>query len=70
MPTHTTQGGWNSAANFQEKVESCFSELKENIKAWIDELMIFATDEAHLLRLLRRFFLIFRQRRLILSLPK
>ena len=70
MPTRTTQGGTNSAANFQEKVAECFSELRDNFKAWIDDFMIFAEDEKHLLRVLRRFFEICRKRRLIVSLPK
>lgn len=70
MPTRTTQGGCNSAANFQEKVEQCFTELKENFKAWIDDFMLFAPSEDDLLRILRRFFEICRKRRLIVSLPK
>lgn len=42
--------------NFQEKVEQCFAELKDNMKAWIDDLMLHANDEAHLICILRRFF--------------
>lgn len=60
----------NSAANFQEKVADCFGELRQNFKAWIDDFMVFASDENHLLRLLRRFFEICRARRLVVSLPK
>lgn len=70
MPTRTTQGGCNSAANFQEKVEQCFTELKDHLKAWIDDFMLFAPTEEDLLRILRRFFEICRKRRLIVSLPK
>ena len=70
MPTRTTQGGTNSAANFQEKVAECFTELRENFKAWIDDFMIFAKDEVHLLGILRKFFSICRKRRLVVSLPK
>lgn len=70
MPTRTTQGGTNSAANFQEKVSECFAELREDFKAWIDDFMIYARDEAHLLRILRTFFKICRKHRLIVSLPK
>lgn len=51
MPTQTTQGGTNSAANFQEKVAECFAELRDNFKAWIDDYMIYARDEAHLLQI-------------------
>ncbi len=68
MPTRTTQGACNFAANFQEKVEQCFLELKDNLKAWLDDFMLYARDEEHLLRILRRFFEICR--RLIVSFPK
>lgn len=68
MPTRTTQGGTNSAANFQEKVSECFEELHENLKAWIDDFMIFAKDEEHTLSILRQFFQICRKRRLVVSL--
>ena len=70
MPTRTTQGGTNSAANFQEKLAECFEELRENFKAWIDDFIIFAKYEGRLLRMLRRFFEICRTRNLIVSLPK
>lgn len=32
MPTRTTQGGCNSAANFQEKVSQCFSSFERTLK--------------------------------------
>lgn len=32
QPTRTLQGGNNSAANFQMKVEPCFSELRDTLK--------------------------------------
>lgn len=70
MPTRTTQGGCNSADNFQENVERCFTELKDNFKAWIDDFMLFASREADLPRILRQFFNICRTRRLVFSLPK
>jgi len=56
MPTRTTQGGTNSAANFQEKVAQCFEELKENFKAWIDDYILWMMDEEHHIQILRRFF--------------
>ncbi|MEM1369511.1 MAG: reverse transcriptase family protein, partial [Cyanobacteria bacterium P01_H01_bin.15] len=70
MPTRTPQGGCNSAANFQEKVEPCFIELRDHYKAWLDDFLIFAESEDQLLQILRRFFEICRTRRLIISLPK
>ena len=70
MPTRTPQGGCNSAANFPEKIGECFSELRDHIKAWIDDYMLFARDENELLKILRRFFEICRERNLFISLPK
>lgn len=70
MPTRTTQGGCNSAANFQQKVEQCFSELKQYLKDWIDDFKLFTPSESEVLRILRRFFEISRKRRLVVSLPK
>ncbi len=56
MPKRTTQGGCNSAANFQEKAEQCFVDVKESLKAWFDDFMLYPRGEEHLLRILRRFF--------------
>ena len=44
MPTRTPQGQRNSAANFQEKVEQCFAELRDSMKTLIDDFMLFARD--------------------------
>lgn len=68
IQTRTTQVGTNYAAKFQEKVAECFTELLDNIKAWIDDFMIFARDKYHLLEILRKCFTIFCQRKLIVSL--
>ena len=70
MPTRTPQGACNSAANFQEKIEQCFADLRDNFRAWLDDYFIFAMNEEELLRILRRFFEICRDRNLIVSLPK
>ena len=70
MPTRTTQGGTNLVANFQEKVADCFNKLRQNFKAWLDDFILFATDEEYLLRMLHRLFELCRARRLVVSLPK
>ena len=70
MPTRTPQGERTSAANFQEKIEECFAELRDHFRAWLDDYLIFAETEDELLRILRRFFEICRERNLIVSLPK
>ena len=70
QPTRTTQGAINSAANFQQKVEPCFSDLRDNFKAWIDDFLLYTKDEKQMMALLRRFFEICCERNLVISLPK
>ena len=70
QPTRTTQGAVNSAANFQQKVEPCFAELRDNFKAWVDDFILYTKNEKEMLALLRRFFEICCQRNLVISLPK
>lgn len=70
MPTRTSQDGANSAANFQEKVEYCFTKIRENFKAWLDNYMLFAKNEDELLQVLPEFFDICREHNHIISLPK
>lgn len=70
MPTRTLKGGCNSTANFQEKVEPCFAELRDNFEAWLDDFLLYAASENPLMQLLRRFLTICRERHLVISLPK
>lgn len=70
MPARTTQGGCNSASNFQKKVEPCFVELRDSYKAQLDDFMIFAESESELLWILKRSFEMCRSRRLVISMPK
>lgn len=58
QPTRTTQGAINSAANFQQKVEPCFKDSRDNLKVWIRDLVMFAKSEQIDLSLLRRFLVI------------
>lgn len=52
-------------------ISSCFAELNENFKAWIDEFIILENDEMKLLQLLKRFFKIYRAQNLaVFSFPK
>lgn len=39
-PTSTNQGGCNSAANFQERVEPCVQELRNNLLAMLDDFAL------------------------------
>lgn len=70
QPTRTTQGGCNSAANFQQHVEPRFAELRDNLKAWLDDFLLYSKTELDHLSILRRFFDICRKRNLFISLKK
>ena len=60
----------NATAYFQSSVEPLFSELRENMKAWLDDFNLFCGNEEHLLLLLERFFVICCQHGLLLSAKK
>lgn len=68
--TITTQGGFNSAQNFQACVEPCFATLREHTLAWIDDFAIHAKGEIELLGVLERFLAICQERNLIISISK
>lgn len=67
MPIRTTQGGTDSAVDLQERVADCFAELRENFEASIDDFILFAKNEEHLLQILRRFFAICRNQSAVLG---
>lgn len=68
--TRTTQGGCNSAANFQACVELCFSELRDYLLAWSDYFALHNQTEDEFLRILPRFLAICADYRLFVSLTK
>ena len=70
QPTRTPQGGCNSAANFQAKVEPCFRELRAHLLAWLDDFVLHTKSPDELLDVLQRFFQICKERNLVISLPK
>eukprot|EP00171_Calliarthron_tuberculosum_P000781 IDg781t1 len=43
--TRVLPGLTNSGAHFQRSVEPCFSELRSNLKAWLDDFSLHAKDE-------------------------
>lgn len=55
QPTRTTQGRCNSAASFQACVEPCFSALRPNLLASLDDFALFHTSKEDLLCLLDIF---------------
>ena len=66
----TLPGLTNATAHFQSTVEPLFSELRRNMKAWLDDFNLFSADEKKLLCLLARFFEICEEKRLYLSAKK
>ena len=69
-PTRTLQGGRNSAANFQSRVEPCFADIRDSLKAWLDDFMLHARDWSDLLHVLDRFLTICAEKRLLVSAKK
>lgn len=70
QPPMNTQGGLKSASNFQACLEPCFSYLRENLLAWLDDVSIHDRTEAVLLRILEKFLDACQRYRLVVSLPK
>lgn len=70
QPTRTTQGGCNSPANFQEKVEPCFSPLRENLLAWLDDFILHGKEEKEHLDNLLQFLEICATKNLVISITK
>lgn len=69
-PTRTLQGGSTGVANFQAKVVPCFQSIMRNIKAWLDDFLIHASDEEALLTVLEKFLYICKEGRLKVSARK
>lgn len=67
VSTRVFQGLTNAVAYLQRSVEPLFVELRDNMKARIDDFNIRSKSEDHLLKLLERFFQICEDRGLYLS---
>ncbi len=52
-PSRTLQGASNSCTNFQANVEPIFSDIREHLKAWLDDFVLHCKSEEQLLRALR-----------------
>lgn len=68
--TRVLQGLKVATAYFQSTVEPLFSELRNNMKAWLDDFNLHANKESELLSYLRRFFAICKEVGLYLSAKK
>lgn len=42
MPTRTLQGARNSGANFQSRVEPRFADIRQSLRAWLDDFAVHA----------------------------
>jgi len=54
-PTRILQGGRNAPIHFQRAVEPCFRHLRESLKAWLDDFILFSGTEDEYLELLIEF---------------
>ncbi len=64
------EGAKNAAANFPSKVEPLFTELRNELKAWLDDFMLHNTSEAGLVAGLRVMFKICREKNLKFGIAK
>lgn len=70
QPTITTQGSFNSAANFQVCVKPYFSELRENLLARLNNFdLCYKSKEGHLV-VLNMFLRLWTEYRLLISLTR
>lgn len=69
-PLRSTKGAKNSDANLQEEVEPYFGSPRDNCKAWLDDLLIHAVEEEHILKPLERVWETCRRRKLNISARK
>lgn len=67
-PTRVLRG--HATAHFQSSVEPLFASLRENLKAWLDDLNFYSKTEDELLHLLRKIFLICKEKNLLFSAKK
>lgn len=60
----------NATSYFQSSVEPLFSNMRDNLKAWLDDFNLHANTEGHLLGLLEQFFHTCQEHGLFLSAIK
>ena len=70
QPTRCIQGAKHAGANFQSKVEPLFTNIREHIKAWLDDFVLHCRTEEDLLDTLLKFFIICREANLKISIRK
>lgn len=68
--TRVLQGLTNSVAHFQSNIEPLFSELKPNMKAWVDDFNLHDKNEEELLNKIEKFLYICAKHNLYLSAKK
>lgn len=70
QPTRTLQRGMNSVQNFQSRVEPCFHEIRESVKAWIDDIALHEKTEQKFIQELKKFFITCREQNFKISIKK
>lgn len=70
LPTRTTHGGCNSAANFQVCIYLYFRKPRDNLLSWPDNLALFDMSEEELLAVLSTSLWLYAGHRLVISLSK
>lgn len=68
--TRVLHGLQNAAAHFQSSAEPLFSELRKNVKVWIDDFNLHAFEEEQLLNVIERFVEIAAEHNLYISVKK
>lgn len=70
QPSRTTQGGRNSPAYFEAKVEPWFATLQDHLPAWLDDFVLHASTGQELLDVLEKFLQKCAERNRLISILK
>ena len=70
QPTRCTQGAKNAGANFQSKIEPLFTNIREHIKAWLDDFVLHCRTEEGLIDTFLQFFINCREANLKIGQPR
>ena len=54
--TRVLQGLTNATSHFQGTIEPLFSSIRPNLKAWLDDFMLYSSTEGQMIALLEKFF--------------
>ena len=60
QPTRCTQGAKNAGPNFQSKLQLLFCDIKDRLKAWLDDFILHVETQYELIETLSKFMRICR----------